>query len=62
MYSHEIEELLRVRNNLVTVQEYLEICKSSQVNCVKYNAEKNNFEIHTKDNYHFILKIERRNK
>ena len=62
MYSYEIEQLLKLRNNLVTVKEYLEICKSSQVNCVKYNAEKNNFEIHTKDNYHFVLKIERRNK
>lgn len=62
MYSWEIERLLKIKKNLVSDKEYLKICRSSQVNCVKYNAEKNNFEIHTKDNYHFVLKIERRNK
>lgn len=55
MYSWEIQKLLKLRNNLVTVKEYLDICNSTQVNHVKY--ENDEFTICTKDKYVFKLKI-----
>lgn len=55
MYSHEIEQLLKLKNNLITIKEYLKIAESSQVNHVKY--ENNEFTCWTTDNYKFVLKI-----
>lgn len=55
MYSHEIEELLMVRNYLITLQEYKWIVTSPQVVYVKY--ENDEFYIKTSDNYTFKLKI-----
>lgn len=55
MYSHEIQELLRIRNNLVSVREYIEICMSSQVNHVVYKDSK--FQVDTEDGYNFVFKI-----
>ena len=55
MYSYEIEKLLNLRNNLVTLKEYLEITNSPQVDHVKY--ENNEFHIWTTDGYKFTLKI-----
>lgn len=57
MYSHEIEQLLKLRNNLVTIKEYLKIVESPQVNHVKY--ENDEFTCWTTDNYKFKLKIEK---
>ena len=57
MYSYEIEQLLKLKNNLVTIKEYLKIVESSQVNHVKY--ENDEFTCWTTDNYKFVLKIER---
>lgn len=59
MYSHEIEELLRARNGLVTLQEYKWIVSSPQVDHVKY--ENDEFKIKTSDGYKFILKIGKEN-
>ena len=58
MYSHEIEQLLKLKNNLVTIQEYLKITDSSQVNHVKY--ENNEFICWTTDNYYFKFKVKRK--
>lgn len=55
MYSHEIEKLLELRNNLVSVKEYIEIIKSSQVDHVLYKGQQ--FHIWTTDGYRFVLKI-----
>lgn len=55
MYSYEIENLLKLKNYLVSVQEYLEIVKSPQIDHIKY--ENDAFNIWTNDNYNFILKI-----
>lgn len=55
MYSHEIQELLKIKNNLVTIKEYIEIIKSPQVNKVKFDNEQ--FYLWTDDNYKFVLKI-----
>ena len=57
MYSHEIQELLRIKNNLISVKEYLEIIKSPQINQIKFDNEQ--FYLWTDDNYKFTLKIER---
>ena len=57
MYSQEIEELLKLRNYLISVKEYLKIVESSQVNHVKYENDK--FICWTTDNYKFVLKVER---
>lgn len=57
MYSREIEELLRIRNNLVNIKEYLEICNSSQIDHIKYEDDK--FKIWSNDGYYFELKIKR---
>lgn len=55
MYSYEIENLLKLRNYLVSIQEYLDIVKSPQIDHIKY--ENDAFNIWTNDNYNFILKI-----
>ena len=60
MYSHEIEELLRVRNYLVTLQEYKWIVTSPQVVHVKY--ENDEFKIKTSDGYKFTLKLYKEDK
>lgn len=55
MYSYEIENLLKLKNYLVSIQEYLDIVKSPQIDHIKY--ENDAFNIWTNDNYNFILKI-----
>lgn len=57
MYSHEIEKLLKLRNYLVSIQEYLEIVKSPQIDHIKY--ENDMFYLWTNDGYTFTLKIRR---
>lgn len=57
MYSYEIEALLRVRNNLVSLKEYIDICESSQIDHIEYKDDI--FYIWTNDNYSFKLKIKR---
>ena len=57
MYSYEIEKLLKLRNYLVSIQEYLEIVKSPQIDHIKY--ENDMFYLWTNDGYTFTLKIRR---
>ena len=59
MYSNEIEKLLKLRNYLISIQEYLEIIKSPQIDHIKY--ENDTFYIWTNDGYNFTLKIRREN-
>ena len=54
MYSHEIQELLRLKNNLITVRDYLRIIESPQINNIKFDNEK--FYIYTNDGYNFAFK------
>lgn len=56
MYSHEIEELLKMKNYLVTVQEYIKIIESSQVRDVDYKGN-NYFSVSTNDGYSFSFKV-----
>ena len=63
MYSHEIEQLLKIRNYLISSQEYLNIMKTSpQINHVKYNPYSNDFETWTSDSYYFKYKVYRKDK
>lgn len=55
MYSYEIENLLKFRNYLVSIQEYLEIVKSPQIDHIKY--ENDMFYLWTDDGHNFTLKI-----
>lgn len=57
MYSHEIEELLKRKQYLVTYREYLKILDSEQIWHVKY--ENDYFYIETTDNYKFKLKVQK---
>lgn len=58
MYSHEVEQLLKIRNYLITYKEFIQITKSSpQINHIKYNPFEDNIEMWTTDNYKFVLKI-----
>ena len=59
MYSYEIEKLLKLRNYLVSMQEYLEIVKSPQIDHIKY--DNGLFYLWTNDGYSFALKIRREN-
>ena len=55
MYSEEIKGLLKARNNLVTLKEYIKIVSSPQIDHVLFKD--NQFYIWTTDNYQFVLKI-----
>ena len=55
MYSHEIQKLLELRNNIVSIKEYIEITKSPQVDHVKYTGD--GFKIWTKDGYAFRFSL-----
>lgn len=55
MYSYEIEKLLELRNNLVSLKEYEQIIKSPQVDHVLYKNQQ--FYIWTTDGYQFKLQI-----
>ena len=57
MYSDEIARLLKMRYNLVSIREYIQIIESPQVDHVKY--ENDEFKIWTNDGYAFTLKIRR---
>lgn len=60
MYSYEIEQLLKLKNYLISNKEYSEICKTSpQISHMKLNKETKEITIKTKDNYMFKLKIEK---
>lgn len=56
MYSHEIEEYLKIRDYLLTTKEYIKILQESpQINHVIYKDDV--ITIWTEDRYKFTLKI-----
>lgn len=58
MYSHEIEQLLKIRNYLINSEEYLNVMKTSpQINEVKYSPYSDDFETWTSDNYYWKYKV-----
>ena len=63
MYSHEIKELIELKNYLLDRKEaskILDIDSSPQINHVKYNQDNNDFEMWTTDNYYFKFKVKRK--
>lgn len=63
MYSHEIKQLLELRNYLLDRKEankVLDVNNSPQINHVKYNTHEDNFEMWTSDNYYFKFKVKKR--
>ena len=56
MYSHEIAELLKLKKNLITLQDYIKISESSQVNHIKFENEE--FTCWTSDNYVFKFRLQ----
>ena len=57
MYSREIEELLQLKNYILSVKEYFNVCSSSQVKYVKYNPFEDKFYVLTDDNYNFEFRV-----
>ena len=56
MYSHEIEEYLKIRNYLLTAKEYIKILQESpQINHVIYKDDV--ITIWAEDRYKFTLRI-----
>ena len=65
MYSHEIKQLLELKNYLLDRKEankILNIKDSPQINHVKYNQDTTDFEMRTSDNYYFKFKVKRKEK
>lgn len=61
MYSHEIEQLLKIKQNIISVSEYLEILSTSpQINHIKY--DNGGYQINTDDNYKFKIYVKSRTK
>ena len=62
MYSWEIQQLMELRNYLLSVKEYIDICNTSpQIARVSYNPFDNDFSIYTKDNYNWKFKVKKEN-
>jgi len=58
MYSHEIQQLLELKNYLINHIEYLNILNTSpQINHVEYNQQLDEYEMWTNDNYYFKYKV-----
>ena len=60
MYSWEIEELLKLREYILEVKEYMKICSESpQIDHVKYEEEPNgyNYNLYTNDGYSWKIKV-----
>lgn len=56
MYSHEIQQLLELKNYVLELKEYIEVIRTSpQIDHIKY--EDNQFIFDTTDKFHFKFKI-----
>lgn len=61
MYSQEIDDLLKIKQNILSVSEYFEILATSpQINHVKYDNDY--YIIETDDRYKFKVKVKSRLK
>ena len=58
MYSHEIDQVLKLHNYKIDSNTYLHICNSSpQVIHVKYDPYDDSFDIWTNDNYYWKINV-----
>lgn len=53
MYSYEISELLKYNNYVISINDYIKVCQSSQITKIKYSPFSNNYEVWTNDNYYY---------
>lgn len=61
MYSQEIQELINFKQQVITLNDYINIIQTSpQVDHILYQDE--NFNLFTTDNYHFKFKIKENKK
>ncbi len=59
MYSHEIQQLIELRNYIVGGDELMEITSpvlNPQLDHIKYNSFDNSYEMWSNDNYYFNFK------
>ena len=60
MFSWEIDELIKYRNYLITIQDYINICKTSpQIYLYEYNGIEDKYHFKTKDKYEWYFKVRR---
>lgn len=60
MYSWEIQALLELKNYLLSVKEYFNICDTSpQIKEVHYDPFEDIFYIRTEDKYEFKFKVKK---
>ena len=60
MYSYEIDNLLKLRDYIISSSEYFEILNTSpQINNVKYDTGNDTIQIKTDDKYDFKIKVKR---
>ena len=63
MKSEEIEDLLELKEFLISVQEWFMICGTSpQIRDMYYDREKDEFYIETDDRYVFHFKVQDKEK
>ena len=63
MYSHEIEQLMKLRNYLISNKEYFYILDTSpQIIGVEYKPFEDNFYMWTDDNFNFKFKVYKKEK
>lgn len=60
MYSYEIDNLLKLRDYIISSSEYFEILNTSpQINNIKYDTSNDTTMIRTDDNYEVKFKVKR---
>lgn len=63
MYSWEIEELLKLREYIISSKEYFKILETSpQIRDIYYKPYEDKFYIKTDDKYSFKFKVYRKDK
>lgn len=63
MYSHEIERLLKIKQYILSYNDYADIITTSpQINNIKYEPYDDTFNIKTDDRYDFKFKVKKGEK
>lgn len=63
MYSWEIEQLLKMKNYLLSNKEYFEMFQTSpQIRGIEYKPFDDTFHMWTNDNYDFNFKVYKLNE
>ena len=58
----EIENLLKIRNYLLSSKEYINMCNTSnQIKSITYKPFEDTFYVATNDNYNFKFKVKKKN-